>query len=340
MGKDIQNPFDVAVVIATVLRSSLIRAVQSIFRQDLNGRVQILIGIDKHLGSLEAIKQLRHECPDHMSLTVIDLGYSTSTRHGGIYPTRYGGGIRTILSYAANSRLVAYLDDDDWWARDHLSSLIAACTGKGWAFSYRWMVDEETAWPICRDEWDSVGPNRGINKDRFGGFVATSNLILDKQACHFVLPLWSLAAFPDSTGEDRLVFDALLKHHPWAATGRFSSYYELRREHQLHPHHAREFAARGLCWISDRREVATIRRMSKEAAASLERHLFDETISIARGVLALNPFHAETLCLLAKAEWRLGRAAEAVEHIKLAREIDDSDSRITAAATEICTTTR
>jgi hypothetical protein len=338
MGKDIQKRFDAAVVVATILRPSLIRAVQSVFRQDLNGRIQVLIGIDKHLGGLEAITLLRQECPDHICLTVIDLGYSTSIRHGGIYPTRYGGGTRTILSYAANSKLVAYLDDDDWWARDHLSSLIAACNGKGWAFSYRWMVDEETAWPICRDEWDSVGPNRGINKDRFGGFVATSNLILDKQACHFVLPLWSLAAFPDSTGEDRLVFDALLKHHPWAATGKFSCYYELRREHQLHPHHAREFAARGLHWISDRREVATIRRMTQAAAASLECNLFDETISTARGVLSLNPFHAETLYLLAKAEWKLGRAKEAAAHIKLAREVDDSDPRITAAAIEICAT--
>jgi hypothetical protein len=107
MGKDIQKPFDAAVVVATVLRPSLIRAVRSVFRQDLNGRIQVLIGIDKHLGGLEAIELLRQECPDHICLTVIDLGYSTSIRHGGIYPTRYGGGIRTILSYAANSNLVA-----------------------------------------------------------------------------------------------------------------------------------------------------------------------------------------------------------------------------------------
>jgi hypothetical protein len=38
-----QTPFDVAVVIPTVLRPTLLRAVRSIFRQDLKGRIQILI---------------------------------------------------------------------------------------------------------------------------------------------------------------------------------------------------------------------------------------------------------------------------------------------------------
>ncbi|MEI9981856.1 MAG: hypothetical protein WDN69_00740 [Aliidongia sp.] len=63
------------------------------------------------------------------------------------------------------------MDDDDWWARGHLSSLRAAISGRSWAYSYRWLVDRDTGWPICRDEWDSVGVGQGINQQRFGGFA-------------------------------------------------------------------------------------------------------------------------------------------------------------------------
>ena len=190
-----QEPADVAVVIQTVLRPSLLRAVRSVFDQDHAGRIQVLIGIDSHQGDASLLDTLASECPANVILTLLDLGYSTSARHGGIYNNCYGGALRTILSYAANSRYVAYLDDDDWWGRQHLSSLLSAIPHKDWAFSYRWLVDRETGWPICRDEWDSTGPGSGINLEHFGGFVSPGCLLLDKAACHLVLPFWSLSPF-------------------------------------------------------------------------------------------------------------------------------------------------
>ena len=47
---DAQKPADVAVVIQTVLRPSLLRTVRSVFNQDHAGRIQVLIGIDRPLG--------------------------------------------------------------------------------------------------------------------------------------------------------------------------------------------------------------------------------------------------------------------------------------------------
>jgi hypothetical protein len=336
MLKDVQTPFDVAVVFQTLLRPSLVRAVRSVFRQDLKGRIQILIGIDKHQCDSSVLDELQRECPDNFFLTVIDLGYSTNLRYGGLY-SGYGGCLRTLLSYAANSKLVAYLDDDDWWAHNHLSSLVSAVAGKVWAFSYRWMVDQETAWPICRDEWDSLGPNRGINKDRFGGFVAPSNLIIDKDSCHFILPLWALAAFADGTGQDRMIFDALLKKHPWAATGKYTSYYELRRDHQQHAHHAREFAARNINWLRDRNLVDTIARLAEEAAIHLENREFEAAVSLCLRALTLNPHHARTLSRLATAQYRRGRVTDAMTHIIHAREVDDHDPAVAEAWSEIGT---
>lgn len=250
---------DVAVVLPTTLRPSLPRAVRSVFAQTGVASIQLLIGVDIRQGAPAMLESLRAECPPHVGLTILDLGYSTSSRHGGVYPNHYGGALRTILSYAADAPFVAYLDDDDWWSPEHLSALLAVIPGHDWAFSNRWLVDRETGWTICRDEWDSVGPGRGINQERYGGFSCPSSLLLNKQSCHFVFPHWSLAAFPDGTGEDRMVF-AQLKEASWAASGRFSCYYEMAPEVQSHPHHAQEFAARNILWPLRRELIAEMRR--------------------------------------------------------------------------------
>jgi len=333
--RNAQTPADVAVVIPTVLRPSLLRAVRSVFDQSLAGHIQILIGIDQRQGDAALLDTLSRECPANVTLTILDLGYSTSRRHGGFYANYYSGALRTILSYAANSKYVAYLDDDDWWGRQHLSSLLSAIAHKDWAFSYRWMVDRETGWPICRDEWDSMGPEAGINEQRFGGFVSPSNLLLNKDACHFILPYWSQSPFADGTGEDRLVFRELLKHPLWAATGKYTCYYEIPREVQEHLHHACEFAARHISWMSNRTQIDTIVQLSEEASAAFKRHDIDAAIANCRRALALNPHHAEVLYCLALAQWRTGNMSEAFSHIAHAMEVNDHDPNIIALWTEI-----
>jgi hypothetical protein len=335
MSADAQRQFDVAVVMPTILRPTLPRAVRSVFRQAVHGRIQLLIGIDQRQGDAACLDVLAGECPDHIGMTILDLGYSTSYRHGGVYPNHFGGALRTILSYAANSKRIAYLDDDDWWARDHLSGLLAAIEGKDWAFSYRWLVDSDTGWPICRDEWDSVGPGRGINQERYGGFISPSTLMLDKEVCHFVLPQWSLCAFPDGTGEDRLVFKALRKHAAWATSGKYSCFYEMPRDGHRQRHHARELIARDIGWIGNRRQIERIVRLAGEATTALGRGDTERTIAACRGALELYPYHAPSLHCLALAERRAGRTAEALRHIAEAMAVADCNPAIVTAWMEM-----
>jgi len=212
---------------------------------------------------------------------------------------------------------------------------LSVIAGKDWAFSYRWLVDQETGWPICQDEWDSVGPGKGINQQRFGGFVSPSNLLLDKNACHFILPYWSLSPFKDGTGEDRLVFKTLLEHNNWATSGKYSCFYEMSHEVQCHPHHAREFSARNIIWINDREQIKTIRQLTSEAVKLIDARDTHKAIITCQSALALNPHHAGSLYLLAKAEWLAGEKKAARLHITHAIEIDDSDSAIVATTREI-----
>lgn len=220
--------FDVAVVIPTTLSPVIARAVHSVFEQDYEGSVQILIGIDVPMGSREVLSSLQQDCPERMQLTLIDPGYSTSTRHGGIYPNWSGGALRTIMSYAANSRYLAYLDDDNWWAPSHLRELLQAVRGVDWAFSYRWYVDPDTLDNMAVDEWESVGPGRGIYKTRFNGFVDTNCLLIDKMQCHWVLPSWCVPANRKGAGVDRVMFEKLRSGHSWACTDNATAYYVVR----------------------------------------------------------------------------------------------------------------
>lgn len=220
---------DVAVVIPTTLEPCLVRAVRSVYAQSYPGMVQIMVGVDVPKGNRDVLETLRAECPDRMRLTPLDLGYSTSARHGGFYRNSSGGALRTILSYAANARYLAYLDDDNWWAPSHLSVLLAAIKGHGWAWSLRWYVHPRTLAPIAVDRWESVGPDRGIYAKRFGGFVDTNCPLLDKRNCHWLVPAWCLPENNRGAGVDRLVFERLRKAFNGAATGKATAYYVVRR---------------------------------------------------------------------------------------------------------------
>jgi hypothetical protein len=252
-----QQPFGAAIILPTLLRPALTRAVRSVFAQKFDARIQILIGIDKAEGDRAQLDQLAAECPPHIALDVFDPGYSTSIRHGGLYPNKVTGSLRTLLAYAANSRYLAYLDDDNWWSPDHLSSLRAAIEGHDWSWSQRWFVDPEGSTPLCIDEWESVGPDAGVFKEKFGGFVDPSSLMIDKLACHEILPAWCLTPFTDGRGSDRLVFDRLHRAHKGRTTGQATSFYTITPSDIVHLNRLQYFRQKGVELPSERRGGVT-----------------------------------------------------------------------------------
>lgn len=226
-----QAPFDVAVVMPTVVRPTMVQAIQSVFAQRFHGRVQILIGIDRWDGQRAIVDRATCGCPSHMAVTILDLGYSTSVHNGGLYPSKSGGALKTILSYAANSRYVAYLDDDNWYAPDHLATMRVAIEGKAWAFSLRHFVDSVSGRLLCADTWESVGPGRGVYRTAHGGFIDTNCLCIDKTACHDVFPEWAMSRYPGGIGDDRHVFEKL-RNRPHGSSNLHTLYYRVRLARQ------------------------------------------------------------------------------------------------------------
>ena len=229
----VQEPAAVAVVMPTTLRPSLQDAVASIFRQDLGQRIQVLVGVDVARGDPAGLVQLANQRPSHVSVTVLHLPWSTSVRHGGLHSATDGGSLRAMLSLMANARHVAYLDDDNTWNPDHLSSLLPAIQGRAWAHTLRMLVDADSGADLGIDRWDSVGLDAG----RFaaaGGFVDPNCLMVDKIACSHALARWAETAdgSPGVTA-DRNVFKAI-RSLPHARVDRATVRYAIRKTNILH----------------------------------------------------------------------------------------------------------
>ncbi|HEX8553350.1 MAG TPA: hypothetical protein VF695_01460 [Sphingomonas sp.] len=225
---DAQRPADVAVMIPTIVRPTIARALQSIFDQRFDGRIQIVIGIDVQQGDAAPMLAAIVARPAHVSILVVHLPWSTSTRHGGVHVTMDGGGLKSILAFSANARLLAQLDDDNEWLPDHLALLHAAIQGKAWAYAQRFLVDENTGRVLGPDIWDSVGPGAG----RFmatGGFVDPNCLMIDKVTLTRALSLYgdTLDRKPGFTS-DRLLFGGIAKQ-PHGRVDQFTVRYYIRR---------------------------------------------------------------------------------------------------------------
>lgn len=244
-GRDAQAPADFAVVIGTVLRPSLREAIESVYRQALRGTIQILIGVDKADAPRAPLAELLRARPPHVSALVLDPGYSTSARHGGLHGAHDGGALRTILSYLANSRRVAYLDDDNRWLPDHLASLARAMEGFDWAFSLRRFVDARSGEDLCVDRWDSAGPGRGSRRTSLGGFVDPNCLMIDKLRAEDALALWTRPLTAWKATADRRVFRHLVRYHPVGWSGRATVCYSIRPAFYLWPQIQAELNARG-----------------------------------------------------------------------------------------------
>jgi hypothetical protein len=209
---------------------------RSVFAQTIEGRIHVLVGIDRLASDLTLLDAATEARTPNCVVQVFWPGYSTSARHGGLSPARDGGALRCVLSYLANSPLVAYLDDDNWWHPDHLRLLRQSMTNAEWAYSLRWFVHPVTRRPICVDQWESVGPGLGVFEREFGGFVDANCLMVNKLACEPVVCEWNRPLDGDSKGmsADRNVFSALARYFRGTATGQPTVYYAMDPDDDRH----------------------------------------------------------------------------------------------------------
>ncbi len=224
-----QVPAEVAVIIPSIWRSSLKAALRSVIEQEFPGRIQIMLGFDTPNQAMLDLDALIGELPPHRSVFAFYPGYSTSQRHGGVQPGFDGGALRVLLCYMANAPRVAFLDDDNWWTPQHIALLHQALEGGGqWAFTLRWFVDPRDDSVVCVDDWESVGPGRGVYLANFGGFVDPNCLMYDKLACDSATRFWAIPLPTDASRltTDRQVFNEL-RQFAWRSVEQPTVFYRM-----------------------------------------------------------------------------------------------------------------
>jgi len=133
------------------------------------------------------------------------------------------------LTHLANSNFVAYLDDDNWWAKTHLEDLLVAIKNKAWAFSLRYFVYPPPEMRMVLDQWESVGPGKGVFLQNFGGFADPNTLMINKELCWECISLWNfpLGNDPDGMSADRNVFNYLKDHSEPGQTNKGTVFYKI-----------------------------------------------------------------------------------------------------------------
>jgi hypothetical protein len=111
--------------------------------------------------------------------------------------------------------------------------------GQSWAFTLSNYADPNNDAILGVDTIESVGPEKGIFAQRFGGFVRPSALVINKLKLAHILHLWSDSPSPKGDGEDRLIFAELLKHQDYGETGVPTVNCAIDPQDGMHPHRMR-----------------------------------------------------------------------------------------------------
>lgn len=149
MQKGDTNVFDAVVLIATVGNLTLSRAVRSVLMQDCDS-VLCLVVVDGPEYEEKATGVLGELIGDHR-VSVLVLPQNTG-KNGYVCHRIYAA-----LPLLVNQEFIFFLDDDNWYDTNHVSSLIRLCEqGADWAYSFRRVCDESSQ-VICLDECESLG---------------------------------------------------------------------------------------------------------------------------------------------------------------------------------------
>jgi glycosyltransferase involved in cell wall biosynthesis len=70
----------------------------------------------------------------------------------------YGHRVYAACSFLVNADIICYLDEDNWFEKDHVEKLVKTITEKklDWAFSFRKIYDKQGNY-LCEDNCESLG---------------------------------------------------------------------------------------------------------------------------------------------------------------------------------------
>lgn len=143
----------VVVVTPTIGSPKLADAVESVANQTYKNLTHLLV-IDGAKEYLEQFnKNLVHQDKDNWNLQFMFLPWNTGKTGGDFYGHRIYAGIPHLL----NADYVFFLDEDNWYEKDHVASLVEVLDrGNDFAHSLRQIYNPDTSY-VCDDNCEALG---------------------------------------------------------------------------------------------------------------------------------------------------------------------------------------
>lgn len=191
-------------------------AITSVFKQDVI--VDHLIVCDG-LQFKEKVNHIVDKVCEGMNAQVCILPYNTGGN--GFYGHRIMAG----FSHLINHDYVLFLDQDNYFDKNHIGSLVALIENNNldWSYSLRTIVDKDGNY-LCKDNCESLG--------RWPVWVNNQNHLIDSSSYCFktsffrqVGHLWDFG-----WGADRRFYTILkdhIRHDAYGCTGKHSLFYRL-----------------------------------------------------------------------------------------------------------------
>jgi hypothetical protein len=180
----------ICVITATVGHEQLRRCLQSV-QDQTHARVKHCVVIDgpehaeRSRGILDSFRNA------NKPIEILQLPEPTG-KDDWICHRIYGA-----LPFLVNSHWICYLDEDNWFEPDHLSSLLEAATAQQttWAFALRKIRDEDGKF-VCNDECESLGSLHPILDRDDLRLVDTNCYLLRRNIAIAFSSIWNRPRWP------------------------------------------------------------------------------------------------------------------------------------------------
>jgi glycosyltransferase involved in cell wall biosynthesis len=175
----------ICVITAATGHRHLQRCLQSVQAQVQPGLTHILV-IDGPEFESKVRQTLSEMQPGKVPVQILTLPESTG-KNDWICHRIYGA-----MPFLVNSSWICYLDEDNWFDPDHLSSLIAAIKAKPalWGFSLRKLVDADGNY-LDVDLCESLGSLHPIYRAPQVRLVDTNCYLLQRDVAIAFSPIWN-----------------------------------------------------------------------------------------------------------------------------------------------------
>lgn len=179
----------------------LARCVESVAAQTHRNIQHLVMADGPHTWEQARAIVGRHTDRGHIDL--VQLPYSTGKDRWNGHRI-YGAG-----TFIAKGEYVAFLDDDNTLAPEHIQSCLAVCQqGRQWSYALRNIVDREHRF-VCRDDCESLGRWPSVLNDQ-DYMVDVNCYFLPRLLAVQVVPLWfNRFRQPGQPGVDRIICHAL-----------------------------------------------------------------------------------------------------------------------------------